>query len=130
MTTQKIINGPSKWDIMLCFFENKRITFTLEDGTIIEVDEIDCMWNMSGYDSYADVNSFKPNDTDHIDGFVVEGYLLRGYQYASDKLSFIEYLLRSRNGHHAAVEDDERADTSFLPRVWSEVMGMKNIYTE
>lgn len=50
MATQRIINGPSRWDIMLSFFEDKPITFTLKEGVIVKVSSLFCMWNMAGYE--------------------------------------------------------------------------------
>lgn len=126
MTAQKIINGPSKWDIMLSFFEGMTISFTLEDGVVVEIDDIECMWNMTEYISLT------PNadiDNDDANNRSLEGFLLRGLHDSSEKIIFIEYYLRSRKGYYAAVEDVE-AESSFLPKVWSEIMGMNNFYTD
>lgn len=127
MTAQKIINGPSKWDIMLSFFEGKRISFTLEDGAVIEINHLECMWNMTEYNSLTP-NADIDNDDDANDPSL-EGFLLRGLDDSSEKITFIEYYLRSRKGYYAAVEDVE-AGSSFLPEVWSEIMGLDNLYTE
>jgi|GEM_PF-6316470 len=86
MAVQKIINGPSKWDLMLGFFENKGVTFTLEDGTVVFMNGIDAMWDMSLYES------IDPDSERLID----EGYLLRGPDEGGDIEIFVEYCTRSR----------------------------------
>lgn len=127
MTAQKIINGPSKWDIMLSFFEGKKINFTLEDGVVVDIAHVECMWSMVEYISLTpNIDIDKDDDANDPS---LEGYLLRGHQESSEKIIFIEYYLRSRKGYYAAVEDVE-ADASFLPQVWSEIMGLDNAYTE
>jgi len=125
MATQRIINGPSKWDIMLSFFEEKPITFTLEDGTIVKISSTLCMWNMRGYDPL--VGSVSGSDKQLGPG-LAEAYLLRCFhdEPTQQEEVFIEYRLRSRQGLCVILGQDGLADDpTFLPERWSQIMELE-----
>lgn len=119
MAIQKIVNGPSRWGIMLGFFEKKEVTFTLEDGTIVIMNSVDAMWNMSLYDS------IDPDSEIVFD----EGYLLSGADETGDCEIFVEYCARSRQGICLLVPSREVPGSAFMPWVWSDIMGLDNLYT-
>ncbi len=124
MATQRIINGPSRWDIMLSFFEDKPITFTLKEGVIVKVSSLFCMWNMAGYEPLVgEVNQWD----DAGRAGLSESYLLRGFVGPDYKHGFIEYHLRSRTGLCIVLEDHDLPDEyGFLPDYWSKAMGIED----
>lgn len=126
MAAQKIINGPSRWDIMLSFFENRELTFTLEGGTVVKMKYIDAMWDMHACDPFDE--DIAKGDVDYFNGGVAEGYLLRGPSESGDTEVFVEYRVRSRRGLCSLVSENQ-CDSAYMPQIWSEIMGLDNDYT-
>lgn len=119
MAVRKIIEGPSSWDIMLGFFSKKEVVFTLGDGVVVRMGGIDGMWDMGDY------NSIDPDIDESID----EGYLLCGPDETGNNEIFVEYRTQARQGCCLLVPVGERTDSAFLPAVWSNIMGLHNLYT-
>lgn len=127
MAALTIKQGPSKWDIMLGFFEDKELHFTLDDGTVITMQYVDAMWDMHGCDPLGD--EVAPGDKDYFNGGIGEGYLLRGPDDTGDYEIFVEYRVRSRHGLCSIVHLNQ-CDSAYMPRIWSEIMGLENTYTD
>lgn len=121
MAAQNITKGPSRWDIMLSFFERKELTFTLEDGTVVTMEHITAMMNMRGCEPL--VGDFILGETGSD---IAECYLLRGPVRDTYQDAFIEYRVRSRTGLCAVVSD---ADADWLlPSLWSKIMRVDGNY--
>lgn len=125
MCAQKIIDGPSKWEIMLALFDGQDIKFRLEDGSVIVMDGIDAIWDMHCYESLGD--QIQPEDVDYYNGGISEGYLIRGALKSSDGEIFVEYRPLSGRGLCAVVASED-CNSAFMPRIWSDIMGLVGPY--
>jgi hypothetical protein len=133
MATQKIINGPGKWDLALAIMDGSKLTFTLEGGITLPLVRVEGTFNMSGHVSIE--NDPPERDLEH--GFVREGHLLIGYtdwddgSRSDEKEVLMEYRLTSRSGICAIVDRmSEGFDSLFTPIPMSKAMGITdNVYS-
>lgn len=120
MTPQKIVKGPSKWDVMLGFFEGKDVTFTMSDGSTVTLDGIDSLVQHSHYDSLSwDDAAYKED----VSNGVQEAWLIQG-DTAEGQEVFIEYLPLSRSGLCSTVTGLDRWNHYAPQAIWRTVMGI------
>jgi hypothetical protein len=127
-TIQGIAAGPGQWDLVMSFFEGKPVSFTLQDGSSLNLTCITSMYNMRNHDSLQ----LLPNE---LSSGVRKGYLLAG-QVADTEVeqeAYIEYILSPKMSGICTVgtwdELDDLTVNWSLPNLWSDIMGLRNNYT-
>lgn len=114
--------GPSQWEVMLSLFENKVISFTLENGYVMPV----ILSTVHDFRAYNMLNRTENHDREHID----QGWLLHGSVHDDwDQDAFIEYDMRNRTGTIVLVssvgeEKPVQLRFDWLPEYWRVMMDL------
>lgn len=122
-TSGKIVQGPSKYDIMISFFEEKPVQFTTDKGKTFAT-RVDTLHDHSFNGKIAPWESY-PNRTKLLD------YLIAGDLHGSGNGGmrlYIEYGLNPRFGHYTLLTEEENyemVDLTYAPAIWAKIMGFQ-----
>jgi hypothetical protein len=122
MTPKKIRQGkgPSKWDVILAFFENREVMFTLMDGTVVTLDGIDALIQHTAYDTLEDPSWYGED----VSCGTKEAWLITGRCVETGEEAFIEYLPLSRSGLCVLATDIQSSQHWQPQTAWSRIMGI------
>jgi len=98
----KIVNGPSKWDLMMALFEKKVLTFEIDGGTKIKV-SLHTLSNEDGWDTPTPDGWI----TGNTDSWLVKGKLQEPFPGAErhrDYLVYAAYSSENRSGVLNCIE--------------------------